>query len=256
MPKNIGLYNNNLSVPRKQDIDNVQNELNQLTTDLDIHIGDINNPHKVTKEQVGLSNVANVLQYSANNPPPYPVTSVNGNTGEVLLTASSVNAVPTSRTINNKPLSSNISLTASDVGALPTQVGTQGQFLGFISDNVVGAVDKPTSSSTFNTTYKGKINNTGWISSNGKYYKQFNLSSMTSDQTPLVFPQWTTNVDNEQLAWGELTSIQSYNGYVRFYANSPINTTVNFILLYTTYDNNLVALSTNGSNVIGTFTPM
>lgn len=139
---------------------------------------------------------------------------------------------------------------------LTTPQGTQGQFLGYVSDNVIGAVDKPTSSSTFNTSYEGTINSSGWISSNGKYYKQFNLSSMTSDQTPLVFPQWTTNVDNEQSAWGELTSIQSYNGYVRFYANSPINTTVNFILLYTTYDNNLVALSTNGSNVIGTFTPM
>ena len=35
------------------------------------------------KSDVGLGNVANVLQYSANNPPPYPVTSVNGSTGAV-----------------------------------------------------------------------------------------------------------------------------------------------------------------------------
>jgi len=32
---------------------------------------------------VGLGNVDNVKQYSATNPPPYPVTSVNGKTGEV-----------------------------------------------------------------------------------------------------------------------------------------------------------------------------
>lgn len=32
---------------------------------------------------VGLGNVDNVKQYSASNPPPYPVTSVNGQTGEV-----------------------------------------------------------------------------------------------------------------------------------------------------------------------------
>lgn len=32
---------------------------------------------------VGLGNVDNVKQYSATNPPPYPVTSVNGATGEV-----------------------------------------------------------------------------------------------------------------------------------------------------------------------------
>lgn len=117
MPKNIGLYNNNLSVPRKQDVDAVQNELDQLTIDVDTHIGDTNNPHSVTKAQVGLGNVANVLQYSVSNPPPYPVTSVNGNTGAVSLTASSVGAVPTSRTVNGKALSSNITLTANDVGA-------------------------------------------------------------------------------------------------------------------------------------------
>ena len=36
-----------------------------------------------TKSEVGLGNVDNVKQYSASNPPPYPVTSVNGNTGAV-----------------------------------------------------------------------------------------------------------------------------------------------------------------------------
>ena len=36
-----------------------------------------------TKSEVGLGNVDNVRQYSASNPPPYPVTSVNGKTGAV-----------------------------------------------------------------------------------------------------------------------------------------------------------------------------
>jgi len=35
------------------------------------------------KTDIGLGNVANVAQYSASNPPPYPVTSVNGQTGAV-----------------------------------------------------------------------------------------------------------------------------------------------------------------------------
>lgn len=38
-----------------------------------------------SKADVGLGNVENVKQYSASNPPPYPVTSVNGQTGEVTL---------------------------------------------------------------------------------------------------------------------------------------------------------------------------
>ena len=85
-----------------------------------------------TKSEVGLGNVDNVKQYSASNPPPYPVASVNGQTGAVTLdasavgarpstwtpTAANVGAVPTSRTVNGKALSSNITLAASDVGAL------------------------------------------------------------------------------------------------------------------------------------------
>lgn len=38
-----------------------------------------------TKSEVGLANVDNVKQYSASNPPPYPVTSVNGKTGAVTI---------------------------------------------------------------------------------------------------------------------------------------------------------------------------
>lgn len=37
----------------------------------------------ISKTTVGLSNVENVRQYSSINPPPYPVTSVDGSTGDV-----------------------------------------------------------------------------------------------------------------------------------------------------------------------------
>lgn len=47
-----------------------------------------------SKSEVGLGNVDNVQQYSASNPPPYPVTSVNGMTGAVLLNANHVRARP------------------------------------------------------------------------------------------------------------------------------------------------------------------
>lgn len=45
-----------------------------------------------TKADVGLGNVENERQYSAQNPPPYPVTSVNGSTGAVSLDAADVGA--------------------------------------------------------------------------------------------------------------------------------------------------------------------
>lgn len=41
----------------------------------------------MARGDVGLSNVDNVKQYSADNPPPYPVTSVNGETGDVVIEA-------------------------------------------------------------------------------------------------------------------------------------------------------------------------
>mgnify|MGYP007095650129 FL=1 len=56
-----------------------------------------------------------------------PVTSVNNKTGAVSLTASDINSVPTTRTINNKALSSNIVLNASDIGAISSSLsGTVG----------------------------------------------------------------------------------------------------------------------------------
>lgn len=62
----------------------------------------------LSKSDVGLGNVDNVRQYSASNPPPTP-------------SAADVGAVPISRTVNGKALSSDISLTASDVGAATTE---------------------------------------------------------------------------------------------------------------------------------------
>ena len=42
------------------------------------HIAATNNPHGVTKAQIGLSNVDNVKQYSASNPPPYGTLTFTG----------------------------------------------------------------------------------------------------------------------------------------------------------------------------------
>lgn len=44
----------------------------------------------VSKSDVGLGNVANERQYSSANPPPYPVTSVNGKTGAVTVSVPTV----------------------------------------------------------------------------------------------------------------------------------------------------------------------
>ena len=46
-----------------------------------------------SKSEIGLGNVDNVKQYSPSNPPPYPVSSVNGKTGDVTLDTLTVTGV-------------------------------------------------------------------------------------------------------------------------------------------------------------------
>lgn len=81
----------------------------------------VHNKPTYSKSDVGLGNVDNVQQYSATNPPPYPVTSVNGQTGAVSL------SIPSS---------------AGDVGAVAVAqgVGHSGEFLVVGSDGNVTTV--------------------------------------------------------------------------------------------------------------------
>lgn len=66
-----------------------------LASDVQTSLGKADSAlQSVTKSDVGLGNVDNVKQYSASNPPPYPVTSVNGKTGAI--TIREVPAVTTS----------------------------------------------------------------------------------------------------------------------------------------------------------------
>ena len=184
---------------------------------IDEHIADTDNPHEVTKAQIGLSNVDNVKQYSASNPPPYPVTSVNGMKGTVNLDASDVGArpdtwvptlsnlgitataselnkldgatvttqeinyldgvsssiqtqlngkVPTSRTVNSKALSSNITLSAADVNAVPTSRTVNGKPLSSnitLSASDVGALS--TSGGTLSGNLTGQYLTGTWLQS-------------------------------------------------------------------------------------------
>lgn len=115
---------------------------------LEQHILNHSNPHVVTKAQVGLDKVDNEKQYSVSNPPPYPVSSVNSKTRQVVLTAKDVGALPDDTKIPTKTSELNndsefltkndvnypvtkvnnktgeVMLTANDVGALPTSGGT------------------------------------------------------------------------------------------------------------------------------------
>lgn len=86
-------------------------------------------PATATPKANGTASVGTSLKYAREDhvhpKQEIPVKSVNGKTGAVQLNASDVGAVPTSRTVNDKALSANITLTASDVGAATmTQVNS------------------------------------------------------------------------------------------------------------------------------------
>lgn len=102
--KNLGRYSEDLSIPRKKDVEekytkptggipksdlssSVQSSLEKAETALQTApVTSVNGKTGAValgKSDVGLGNVDNVRQYSATNPPPYPVTSVNGHTGAI-----------------------------------------------------------------------------------------------------------------------------------------------------------------------------
>lgn len=117
--KNLGRYSEDLSIPRKKDVEekytmptggipksdlssSVQSSLDKAETALQTApVTSVNGKTGAVtlgKSDVGLGNVDNVRQYSAQNPPPYPVTSVNEKTGAVVLSATDVSAIPSTLT--------------------------------------------------------------------------------------------------------------------------------------------------------------
>ena len=79
------------------------------SSDLTEHTSDTTNPHNVTKAQVGLGNVDNTADADK------PLSTPQSQAVDNKLAA----YVPITRTVNGKTLDTNITLEASDVGALP-----------------------------------------------------------------------------------------------------------------------------------------
>lgn len=88
------------------------------------------------------------------------------------------------------------------------------------------------SSSPITQLYEGTLPTSGWASYSGQYYYQINISGMTADKVPLVTPQWSTAKTSEQNAWNTLTGVETFAGYVRFYASAAFSTAVNFSMYY------------------------
>ena len=115
MPKNLGLYNDDLSTPRKQDVD---------------------------------------ACYGPNNAPPYPVTSVNGQTGDVTVSAElpehlvkydTLAPIETTSPINADTLqghAANYFATGTEVSALSAVVDSNTDDITALQSSVNGKVSK------------------------------------------------------------------------------------------------------------------
>lgn len=169
--KNLGLYNNDLSIPCKQDVDGVAsrvstNEDNIATLDSDMEVA----KQDITTLKGNVTTLTNALGSKQDTITGGASTITDDNLTENRALVSDGNGkVAVSNVTNtelgyldgvtsnvqtqlNKKLESApvtsvnsktgaVALGASDVGALPTQTGTKGQVLGFTADNTVGAMD-------------------------------------------------------------------------------------------------------------------
>ena len=155
-----------------------------------------------SKSEVGLGNVDNVKQYSASNPPPYPVTSVNGQTGAIKLSASDVGA-PTTTQFNS--LATDVSeklpknMGAANVGKILV-VGSDGNLIltdmpeAGVNGDVVGVLDESNnillSGDIAEGTYPLK-----WRLEDGTYADAGTLTvTLTPEPEPII--NWITNSIN------------------------------------------------------------
>lgn len=187
-----------------------------------------------SKSDVGLGNVDNVQQYSASNPPPYPVTSVNGETGQVTLTASDVNAIeaPASASTDNV-LAYNGSSWVPDKRTVILSYGhsTWPQFLSAYNSNAViycraSSSSNPASGSQTRMAFMAYVNNADNPTNvEFQYYRSVNQHSATQQGDQVYVYKldytagWTVTVRENY------TKIVAGSGLSSAYSNSTITLT-------------------------------
>lgn len=119
--------------------------------------------------------------------------TINGKplSSDITLSASDVGAVPTARTVNNKALSSNVTLSASDVGAVPTTLTVNSKPLSSnitLSASDVGAVNKT------GDTMTGQLNTPG-INSYASSWPGYGFALSSDPTTVLVSLNYDQNAN-------------------------------------------------------------
>ena len=111
---------------------------------------------------------------------------------------------------------------------LTTPQGTQGQFLGYVSDNVIAPLEAPQGKTNVSTA----ITNSNWTSSGSYVYQQITCEGMTANSLPFVVPQYNVLNDSQQNDWNKIVYIESFEGYCRIYAKASFANNINVMITY------------------------
>ena len=156
--------------------------------------------------------------------------------------------VPITRKINSKALSNDVTLTASDVGALPdtTSVPTKTSDLTNDSnfavdasyvhtDNNYTSAEKTKLSGIATSATANAILNlsgtltTSWTGSAAPYSQSVSVSGILATDTPILdLVCSTANYEAEQEAWGKVFKAVCSANTITFYASEATETSVSF----------------------------
>lgn len=110
---------------------------------------------------------------------------------------------------------------------------TKEHFLADIGAVTQDYVDTAVADASGVKKFSGTLGPNGWTKSGGnyQYQAQVNISDMTAESNPNVYPQWA-NQSVESIEWNKLAAIESFDGYVIFYSNAKFITKVDYTLTY------------------------
>lgn len=125
----------------------------QITTN---SLGQVTAITEVTITQPTVNNATLTIQKNGTTVNTFTANASSNVTANITVptTAADVNAVPTTRTVNSKALSSDITLTASDVGAVATANGVTAVVVGSTADKINVTKNGSTSTITVNNVAK------------------------------------------------------------------------------------------------------
>ena len=161
---------------------------------IDAHVADKNNPHEVTATQVGAAETIHTHSTNDITNGTLPIARGGTNATSASNALTNLGGVPTTRTINSKALSSDITLTYSDIQNTPTNISSFTNDAGYLTtetDPTVPSWAKATTKPSYNYS---EISN-----------RPTKLSDFTNDAGFL-----TTETDPTVPSWAKATTTPTY----------------------------------------------